>query len=87
MRYGCIKTITCNRSMRKQHYSNISAKQKIFAFHTILYKNLKLLKPNDVYKLELAKSMHQLYNQKLPQPFGSLCNVVPVSSEPISNPY
>jgi len=31
-----------------------------------------LLKLNDIYKLELAKFMHQLFNHKLPQPFESL---------------
>ena len=31
-----------------------------------------MLKLNDFYEIELAKSLHQLYNQKLPQPFGSL---------------
>ena len=31
-----------------------------------LYQNLNLLKLNDIYKLELAKFMHKLYNNNLP---------------------
>ena len=33
---------------------------------TQLYKNLKLLKLRDIYNLELAKFMHQIYNNKTP---------------------
>ena len=33
---------------------------------TQLHKNLKLLKLRDVYNLELAKFMHQIYNNRTP---------------------
>ena len=39
---------------------------KKFLRVTQLYKNLKLLKLRDVYNLELAKFMHQIYNNKTP---------------------
>ena len=39
---------------------------KEFSRVTQLYKNLKLLKPRDVYNLELAKFMHQIYNNNAP---------------------
>jgi len=39
---------------------------KKFAKVTQLYKKLNLLKLKDVYKLELAKFMHKLHNNKLP---------------------
>ena len=39
---------------------------KKFSRVTQLYKNLKLLKLRDVYNLELAKFMHQIYNNKTP---------------------
>ena len=32
---------------------------------TNLYKNLNILKLVDVYKLEVCKYMHQMYNKKL----------------------
>ena len=38
---------------------------KKFSRVTQLYKNLKLLKLRDVYKLELTKFMHQIYNNKI----------------------
>ena len=41
----------------------ITWKEK-FSRVTQLYKNLKLLKLRDVYNLELAKFMHQIYNNK-----------------------
>ena len=34
---------------------------------TYLYKNLNILKLTDVYKLEVAKYMHLLQNNKLPK--------------------
>ena len=37
---------------------------KKFSRVTQLYKNLKLLKLRDVYNLELAKFMHQIYNNE-----------------------
>ena len=37
---------------------------KKFSRVTQLFKNLKLLKLRDVYNLDLAKFMHQLYNNK-----------------------
>ena len=46
--------------------------KKNFSRIPILHKNLKFLKLNYVYELELAKFMHQIFNQKLPQPFGSM---------------
>ena len=45
----------------------IHLEQEIFTGDSIrLYKNLKLLKLRDVYNLELAKIMHQIYNNKTP---------------------
>ena len=38
---------------------------KKFTHVSHLYQNLSLLKLNDIYKLELAKFMHQLYNNNL----------------------
>ena len=36
-------------------------------FHVIhLYKKLDFLKLTDIYEFELAKSMHELFNDKLP---------------------
>ena len=37
-----------------------------FSHVTKLYKQLDFLKLHDVYKLELAKFMHKLFNNKLP---------------------
>jgi len=42
---------------------------KKFSHDIQLYKNLNFLKLNDIYRLELAKFMHQLYNNKLPKVF------------------
>ena len=39
---------------------------KNFTHVSHLYQNLNLLKLNDIYKLELAKFMHKLYNNNLP---------------------
>ena len=39
---------------------------KKFTHVSHLYQNLNLLKLNDIYKLELAKFMHKLYNNNLP---------------------
>ena len=39
---------------------------KKFTHVSHLYQNLNLLKLNDIYKLELAKFMHKLYNMNLP---------------------
>ena len=49
-----IQTITCNKK---------------FAYVTELYKKLNFSKVKDVYKLELAKFMHKLLNNKLPEMF------------------
>ena len=49
-----IRTITCSKK---------------FAHVTELYKKLNFLKVKDVYKLELAKFMHKLFNNKLPELF------------------
>ena len=40
-----------------------------FAHVTELYKKLNFLKVKDVYKLELAKFMHKLFTNKLPEMF------------------
>ena len=42
---------------------------KEFTHVSYLYQNLNLLKLNDIYKLELAKFMHKLYNNNLPIAF------------------
>ena len=42
---------------------------KKFLHVSHLYQNLNLLKLNDIYKLELAKFMHKLYNNNLPNVF------------------
>lgn len=42
---------------------------KRFDHVTQLYKNLNILKLNEVYMLELAKFMHKLKNNKLPRSF------------------
>ena len=42
---------------------------KKFAHITKLYKKLNSLKMKDVYKLELAKSIHKLFHNKLPEMF------------------
>ena len=39
---------------------------KKFTHVSHLYQNLNLLKLNDIYKLDLAKIMHKLYNNNLP---------------------
>ena len=39
---------------------------KKFTHVSHLYQNLNLLKLNDIYKLELPKFMHKLYNNNLP---------------------
>ena len=39
---------------------------KRFTHVTHLYKKLELLKLHDLYKLEIAKIMHKLFNNKLP---------------------
>ena len=39
---------------------------KKFTHVSHFYQNLNLLKLNDIYKLELAKFMHKLYNNNLP---------------------
>ena len=44
-------------------------KNKKFSHVTFLYKNLNFLKLKDVYKLELAKFMHKLFQYKLPNVF------------------
>ena len=49
-----IRTITCSKK---------------FAHVTKLYKKLNFLKIKDVYKLELAKFMHKLFSNKLPEMF------------------
>ena len=41
-------------------------RNKKFTHVSHLYQNLNLLKLNDIYKLELAKFMHKLYNNNLP---------------------
>ena len=42
---------------------------KQFSHVSHLHQNLNLLKLNDIYKLELAKFMHKLYNNNLPIAF------------------
>ena len=42
---------------------------KKYRHMTNLYKNLNLLKLNDIYKLELTKFMYQLYHGTLPRLF------------------
>ena len=49
-----IRTITCSKK---------------FSHVTELYKKLNFLQVKDVYKLELAKFMHKLFNKKLPEMF------------------
>ena len=44
-------------------------KNKKFSHVTFLYKKLNFLKLKDVYKLELAKFMHKLFQNKLPNVF------------------
>ena len=43
---------------------------KKYSHVTDLYKNLNLLKLNDIYKLELAKFMYQLQYETLPKSFN-----------------
>jgi len=38
-----------------------------------IYKKLKFLKVQDIYKLELAKLMHKFHDKLLPSIYNSLC--------------
>ena len=68
--------ITARRTATDKYFKEIETKlnnivrtitwNKKFSRVTELYKNLKLLKLRDVCNLELAKFMHQIYNNKTP---------------------
>ena len=51
----------------QQNNTHITAHNKKFSLVTHLYEKLNILKLKDIYKLELAKFMHKVYNNKLPQ--------------------
>ena len=54
---------------------------KKVAHVTKLYKKLNFLKIKDVYKLELTKFMHKLFNNKLPEMFqNSFTKIVNVQN-------
>ena len=56
-------SVRLNNIIRKTTFS------KKYSHVTNLYKNLNLLKLNDIYKLELAKCMYQLHHGTLPKLF------------------
>ena len=55
--------------IRQNNIVRTITRSRKFAHVTELYKKLKILKVKDVYKLELAKFMHKLFNNKLPDMF------------------
>jgi len=42
---------------------------------TPLYKNFNVLKLNDMYRLELAKFMHELHHSELPKIYGNFFKI------------
>ena len=70
--YGIITWRTADQSrkhdieVKMNHIVRTITGNKKFTHVSHLYQNLNLLKLIDIYKLELAKFMHKLYNNNLP---------------------
>ena len=77
VQYGIISWGTAAKTSLKTIQTRLNQILRVITFSSIrtpvtsLYKNLNFLKLDDIYKLELAKFMHKVYNKTLPKAFKS----------------